>query len=120
MNLQLQQNIQRVLVTATALVLLGAALNVFVMETLGSLDAASVILALYVASWAFVAGDIGLIVSVLWFFMTRRGVPEQTSVERQADRAGRSRAAHEALRRMRRVPWFREDRVTREWVCGRG
>ena len=84
MNPQLQQNIQRVVITATALVLLGAALNVFVIETLGSFDAASVILALYVASWAFVLGDIGLILSALWFFMARRVVPEQASI-RQAD-----------------------------------
>jgi hypothetical protein len=85
MNTQIQKNIQRVLITATGLVILGAALNVFVMQTLGSFDAASVILALYVAAWAFVLGDIGLILSALWFFMKRRvGLAERRSVQPEA------------------------------------
>jgi hypothetical protein len=86
MNTQVQKNIQRVLVMATALVLTGAALNVFVLNTLGSFDAASVILALYVASWAFVLGDIGVILSALWFFMRGRvGLAQQASVRAGAD-----------------------------------
>jgi hypothetical protein len=86
MNTQVQRNMQRVLITATGLVLIGAAVNVFVMETLGSLDAASVILALYVASWAFVLGDVGLILSALWFFMKRRGaLAEAASIPRREE-----------------------------------
>jgi hypothetical protein len=84
MHTQVQRNMQRVLITATGLVLIGAALNVFVMETLGSLDAASVILALYAASWAFVLGDVGLILSALWFFLKRRVDPaEEANVQRR-------------------------------------
>jgi hypothetical protein len=92
MNIQIQQNIQRVVATAAALVLIGGALNVFVFETLGSFDAASVILALYVASWAFVLGDIGIILSALWYFMSRRVVPaERRSAQVEASEPGRIR-----------------------------
>ena len=84
MNAQVQTNIQRVVITATILIIIGAALNVLVIETLGSFDAASVILALYVASWAFVLGDVGLILSALWFFMKRRvGLAEHRGVQPQ-------------------------------------
>lgn len=97
MNTQVQHNIQRVLATAAALVVIGGALNVFVFETLGSFDAASVILTLYVASWAFVLGDIGLILSALWYFMNRRAVAvEQKSA--QLDAAARSRMDLETSR----------------------
>ena len=74
MNTQIQHNMQRVVGTAAALVLVGIGLNVFVFETLGSFDAASVILALYVALWTFVLGDIGLILSALWYFKSRKVV----------------------------------------------
>ena len=74
MNTQIQHNMQRVVATAAVLVLIGVGLKIFVFETLGSFDAASVILALYVASWAFVLGDIGLILSVLWYFNSRKVV----------------------------------------------
>jgi uncharacterized membrane protein YidH (DUF202 family) len=74
MNTQIQHNMQRVVATAAALVVIGVGLNALVFETLGSFDAASVILALYVASWAFVLGDIGLILSALWYFSSRKVV----------------------------------------------
>jgi hypothetical protein len=84
MNTQIQNNIQRVAVTAALLVIIGVGLNAFVMETLGSFDAGSVILALYVALWAFVLGDIGLILSALWFFMNPKAVRTQHSSSQPA------------------------------------
>jgi hypothetical protein len=61
--------ILRMLEVAAALVLIGAGLNVFVMQTLGSFDAAAVILALFVGFWAFVLGTVLLVVSSSWLFL---------------------------------------------------
>jgi hypothetical protein len=66
MNSHTQTNIQRMLAIATALVMIGAGLKVLVMQTLGSFDAASVILALYVGFWACVLGTSGLILLLTW------------------------------------------------------
>ena len=79
MNTQTQKHIQQTLATATALVVIGGGVNILVMETLGSIDPALVILALYVGSWAFVLGNIGLILSSVWYFVGRRMWSESTS-----------------------------------------
>jgi uncharacterized membrane protein YidH (DUF202 family) len=98
MNTQIQHNMQRVVATAAALVVIGVGLKVVVLETLGSFDAASVILALYLASWAFVLGDIGLILSAIWYFRSRKVVhAAQRSAQSQAlepARSGFSPARH--------------------------
>jgi uncharacterized YccA/Bax inhibitor family protein len=81
MNTQTQENIQRVTAMATALVIIGGGLYILVIETLGSFDAASVILGLYVAFWAFVLGSIGLLFSSISLFMRRKvmfAVPTST------------------------------------------
>ncbi len=72
MNTQTQKNILRTMEIATALVVMGGGLNILVVETLGSFDAAFVILALYVGSWAFVLGNVGLLLSSIWYFVKRK------------------------------------------------
>ena len=57
---------------AAALVMIGAGLNLFVMQTLGSFDAAAVILALFVGFWAFVLGTVLLVVSSSWLLFRRK------------------------------------------------
>ena len=85
MNTQTQKHIQRTVATATALVVIGGGLNILVMETLGSVDAALVILALYVGSWAFVLGNIGLILSSIWYLIGRKSLrSEHTSGQQEA------------------------------------
>ena len=86
MNTQRNKNTERLIEVAAALVIIGAGLNVLVMETLGSVDAAFVILALVVAFWTFVVGNIGLVVGSTWFFLSRRLVPARsTSGQPEAD-----------------------------------
>jgi hypothetical protein len=60
---------------AAALVLISVGLNAFVMQTLGSFDAAAVILALFVGFWAFVLGTVLLVVSSSWL-----ALPEEIRV----------------------------------------
>ena len=57
-----------------ALIIVGAALNVLVMQTLGSFDAALVILALFLGFWAFVLGNTVVFLSSIWLFMKRRDI----------------------------------------------
>ena len=84
MNTQTQKHIQQTLATATALVVFGGGLNILVMETLGSIDPALVILALYVGSWAFVLGNIGLILSSIWYFVGRKVWSDSMSGQQEA------------------------------------
>ena len=85
MNTQTQKHIQQTLATATALVVFGGGLNILVMETLGAIDPALVILALYVGSWAFVLGNTGLMVSSIWYFIRRKALwSESTSGQPEA------------------------------------
>ena len=83
MNTQTQKHIQQTLATATALVVFGGGLNILVMETLGAIDPALVILALYVGSWAFVLGNVGLIVSSIWYFVARKVWSDSTSAQQE-------------------------------------
>ena len=71
MSINTQKHFQWVVESAIALIIVGAALNVLVMQTLGSFDAASVILALFLAFWAFVLGNTVLFLSSIWVFMRR-------------------------------------------------
>ena len=59
---------------AAASVMISAGLNLFVMQTLGSFDAAAVILALFVGFWAFVLGTVLLVVSSSWLLFRRKFV----------------------------------------------
>jgi hypothetical protein len=81
MSTKTHKIIQLIVASATALVIIGVALNIVVMQTLGSFDAASVILGLYVGFWAFVLGNMALILSSIWLFM----LPEPTSTTAAAD-----------------------------------
>ena len=61
MDTNTNKTIVRMLEVAAALVMISAGLNLFVMQTLGSFDAAAVILALFVGFWAFVLGTVRLV-----------------------------------------------------------
>ena len=74
MDTNTNKNILRMLEVAAALVMIGAGLNLFVMQTLGSFDAAAVILALFVGFWAFVLGTVLLVVSSSWLLFRRKFV----------------------------------------------
>jgi hypothetical protein len=64
MNTNTDKTILRMLEVAAALVIIAAGLNVLVMQTVGSFDAAAVILALFVGFWAFVLGTVLLLVAL--------------------------------------------------------
>ena len=72
MDTNTNKTILRMLEVAAALVLISAGLNLFVMQTLGSFDAAAVILALFVGFWAFVLGTVLLVVSSSWLLFRRK------------------------------------------------
>ncbi|HET9313505.1 MAG TPA: hypothetical protein VFO04_05840 [Nitrospira sp.] len=74
MDTNTNKTILRMLEVAAALVMISAGLNLFVMQTLGSFDAAAVILALFVGFWAFVLGTVLLVVSSSWLFLRRKFV----------------------------------------------
>ena len=72
MSTNTQKHFRWVVESAAALVIVGVGLNFLVMHTLGSFDAASVILALFLGFWAFVLGNTVLFFSSIWLFMKRR------------------------------------------------
>ena len=74
MDTNTNKTILRLLEVAAALVIIAAGLNVLVMQTLGSFDAAAVILALFVGFWAFVLGTVLLVVSSSWLLFGRKFV----------------------------------------------
>lgn len=67
-----QKHFQWALESGAVLIVVGVGLNVLVMQTLGSFDAASVILALFLGFWAFVLGNSVLFFSSIWLFMKKR------------------------------------------------
>ncbi len=72
MGTNTQKHFQWVVESAAALIIVGVGLNFLVMQTLGSFDAAWVILALFVGFWAFVLGNTVAFLSSVWLFMRRR------------------------------------------------
>ena len=78
MNTNTQKHFQWVIESGAVLILIGVALNFLVMQTLGSFDAASVILALFLGFWAFILGNSVLFFSSIWFFMRKRAVSAVT------------------------------------------
>jgi hypothetical protein len=58
--------------SAAALIFVGVGLNFLVMQTLGSFDVASVILALFLGFWALVLGNTVVFFSSIWLFLKRR------------------------------------------------
>lgn len=77
-----QKHFQWAVESAAVLILVGIGLNFLVMQTLGSFDAASVILALFLGFWAFVLGNSVLFFSSIWLFMKKREVVSE-QVNRQ-------------------------------------
>ncbi|HKC96024.1 MAG TPA: hypothetical protein VKB81_18560 [Nitrospira sp.] len=76
------QPLEWVGVGATALIIIGVGMNIVVTQTLGSFSAASVLLALYLAFWAFVLGSIALIgVSIRLFIKRKFLFPEGKSLK---------------------------------------
>ena len=67
-----RKHFQWAIESAAVLIVVGVGLNFLVMRTLGSFDAASVILALFLGFWAFVLGNSVLFFSSIWLFMRRR------------------------------------------------
>jgi hypothetical protein len=72
MSITANKKVQRLIETGAGLVILGIALNVIVTWTLGSFDAASVLLALYVGLWAYALGSFMLIALSVKLFLTRK------------------------------------------------
>jgi hypothetical protein len=72
MNNTTDQNLQRVIEIAAVLVVIGMGMHIVVMKTLGSFDAAAVILGLFLGFWALVLGTGILMLSLAWFFVRRR------------------------------------------------
>ena len=68
--------------SGAVLIVVGIALNVLVVQTLGSFDAASVILALFLGFWAFVLGNSVLFFSSIWLFMRRREMTAKPAIGR--------------------------------------
>ena len=77
-----QKHLQWAVESGAVLILIGAGLNFLVMQTLGSFDAASVILALFLGFWAFVLGNSVLFLSSIGLFMKRRAVTENVATGR--------------------------------------
>ena len=77
-----QKHLQWAVESGAVLILVGIGLNFLVMQTLGSFDAASVILALFLGFWAFVLGNSVLFLSSIGLFMKRRAIPENVPTGR--------------------------------------
>lgn len=71
MNTSADQKIQRVIEIAAVLVAIGMGLNIVVMQTLGSFDAAVVILGLFIGFWAILLG-LGILVVSTGLFVFER------------------------------------------------
>ena len=81
MNSTTHKHIQWALEFGGALVVIGVGLNILVTQTLGSFDAALVILALFLGFWAFVLGNVTLVLSSIWLLIRgKHPLPESVSV----------------------------------------
>jgi hypothetical protein len=86
MSTPTQRNVQRMIEAGAVLVLMGVGLNLLVTQTLGTFDAALVLLALYVALWAYVLGSIILIVLSIWLLLTRKSFgSKETDVKPESE-----------------------------------
>lgn len=84
------KHIQHMIEFAGALVIAGMGLNVLVMQTLGSFDAAVVILGLFLGFWTFVLGNLVLIPSTIWLFIRKaNSVAEPVPVKQTAAKQAR-------------------------------
>ena len=69
MNSTTHKHIRWALEFGGALVVIGVGLNILVTQTLGTFDAALVILALFLGFWAFVLGNVTLVLSSIWLLI---------------------------------------------------
>jgi hypothetical protein len=74
MSTTTHRKVQWMIEAGAALVIIGIGLNVLVTQTLGTFEAASVLLTLYLALWAYVLGSIILVVLSIWLFLTRNSL----------------------------------------------
>ena len=81
-----QKHFRWVVESGAALITLGVGLTFLVMQTLGSFDAALVILALFVGLWAFVLGNAVLFSSSIWLFLKRRDLSAEPASGNPEDR----------------------------------
>jgi putative solute:sodium symporter small subunit len=81
MSTNTQKHFQWVVESATALIIVGVGLNFLVMQTLGSFDAALVILGLFLGFWAFALGNTVVFLSSIWLFMRRRDMSAKSASE---------------------------------------
>ena len=72
MNDKIDKNIQRIIEIGAVLVVIGMGLNIVVVQTLGSFDAAAVILGLFLGFWAVLLGTGILVLSSGVLFVRRR------------------------------------------------
>ena len=80
------ENIQRVIEFGAVLVVLGMGLNILVMQTLGSFDAAAVILGLFLGFWALVLGTGVVVISSSWLFIrSKHAVSEAMTPRPEAE-----------------------------------
>jgi hypothetical protein len=84
MDTKTYKNVQRIIASATALVITSVGLNIVVTQTLGSFSAASVLLALYLAFWTFVLGSAVLIALSIWLIM-KHMFPARTSAQLESE-----------------------------------
>ena|SRR6476659_5552662 len=98
MSTNTQKHFQWVVESATALIIVGVGLNFLVMQTLGSFDAGTVILALFLGFWAFVLGNTVVFLSSIWLFMRRRDMSAK-SARGEAEAHAPRQSGLEALRR---------------------
>ena len=74
MRTSTHRKVHRMIEAGAALVLIGIGLNALITQTLGALDAASVLLILYLALLAYGVGSIVLLALSIWVFMTRNSL----------------------------------------------
>jgi uncharacterized membrane protein len=97
-NTNTQKNVQRVVAGATGLGILGVGLNIVAMQTLGSFDAASVMLALFLGFWAFVLGSTILLFSSIWLFIREKVMASDlTKAKPQANAMGLQAVGHRRM-----------------------
>jgi hypothetical protein len=85
MNDTTDKNILRVIEGAAALVFTGMGVNILVMQTLGSFDAAAVILGLFLGFWAVLLGTGILALSSGWLFIRRRHAVSEPMTAKPAE-----------------------------------
>jgi hypothetical protein len=86
MSTPTDKHIRRIVEIGAVLVIIAIGLNFLVTVTLGSLEVSSVLLTLYVSFWAYVLGNVMLIVLSIWLFVRRKfSLPDRRSVRQEIE-----------------------------------